>query len=88
MFYFLLKRCLLSLCIFQVLLDLGVSPNMKDARCLTPLYYGIAHNTDPAITEMLLQERAFVGCQDEQGWYEIHHVSLNILLLILKLFSF
>lgn len=60
---------------FQVLLDLGLSPNMKDARCLTPLYYGIAHNSDPAITEMLLQERAVIGSQDEQGWYEIHHVS-------------
>ncbi|XP_076077149.1 uncharacterized protein LOC143047778 isoform X5 [Mytilus galloprovincialis] len=64
----------------KVLLDLGLSPNMKDARCLTPLYYGIAHNSDPAITEMLLQERAVIGSQDEQGWYEIHHACKEGLL--------
>ncbi|XP_052102978.1 SH3 and multiple ankyrin repeat domains protein 2-like isoform X2 [Mytilus californianus] len=64
----------------KVLLDLGLSPNMKDARCLTPLYYGIAHNSDPAITEMLLQERAVIGSQDEQGWFEIHHACKQGLL--------
>ena len=59
---------------FQTLLDLGVSPNMKDSRSLTPLYYTVSHCTSPTCMEMLLQERAFIGAQDEQGWFEIHHV--------------
>lgn len=59
---------------FQTLLDLGVSPNLKDSRSLTPLYYTVSHCTSPSCVEMLLQERAFIGSQDEQGWFEIHHV--------------
>lgn len=59
---------------FQTLLDLGVSPNLKDSRSLTPLYYTVSHCTSPSCMEMLLQERAFIGSQDEQGWFEIHHV--------------
>ncbi|XP_056013643.1 SH3 and multiple ankyrin repeat domains protein 3-like isoform X6 [Ostrea edulis] len=57
----------------KTLLDLGVSPNMKDSRSLTPLYYTVCHCTGPGCMEMLLQERAFIGSQDEQGWFEIHH---------------
>ncbi|XP_078327445.1 uncharacterized protein LOC111102495 isoform X2 [Crassostrea virginica] len=57
----------------KTLLDLGVSPNMKDSRSLTPLYYTVSHCTSPTCMEMLLQERAFIGAQDEQGWFEIHH---------------
>lgn len=57
----------------KTLLDLGVSPNLKDSRSLTPLYYTVSHCTSPSCMEMLLQERAFIGSQDEQGWFEIHH---------------
>nr|XP_034334437.1 SH3 and multiple ankyrin repeat domains protein 3 isoform X4 [Crassostrea gigas] len=57
----------------KTLLDLGVSPNLKDSRSLTPLYYTVSHCTSPSCVEMLLQERAFIGSQDEQGWFEIHH---------------
>ena len=65
---------------FQTLLDLGVSPNMKDSRSLTPLYYTVSHCTSPTCMEMLLQERAFIGAQDEQGWFEIHHVRNYIMI--------
>ncbi|XP_061195721.1 SH3 and multiple ankyrin repeat domains protein 2-like isoform X4 [Saccostrea echinata] len=57
----------------KTLLDLGVSPNIKDSRSLTPLYYTVCHCSSPGCMEMLLQERAFIGSQDEQGWFEIHH---------------
>ncbi|XP_062608339.1 SH3 and multiple ankyrin repeat domains protein 3-like isoform X1 [Saccostrea cucullata] len=57
----------------KTLLDLGVSPNIKDSRSLTPLYYTVCHCSTPGCMEMLLQERAFIGSQDEQGWFEIHH---------------
>ncbi|XP_046359225.2 SH3 and multiple ankyrin repeat domains protein 3-like isoform X1 [Haliotis rufescens] len=56
----------------KTLLDLGASPNYKDLRGLTPLYYAVCNETNPLCTEMLLHERAFIGLQDEQGWFEIH----------------
>lgn len=58
-------------------MDLGVSPNLKDARGLTPLYYCVANGGTPVLTEMLLQERAIIGAQDEQGWAEIHQVTFT-----------
>ena len=60
----------------QALLDLGASTNYKDSRGLTPLYYSILYSKNPNIAEALLHERAFIGSQDEQGWYEIHQVQM------------
>ncbi|XP_067674841.1 SH3 and multiple ankyrin repeat domains protein 3-like isoform X2 [Haliotis asinina] len=56
----------------KTLLDLGASPNYKDLQGLTPLYHAVCNETNPLCTEMLLHERAFIGLQDEQGWFEIH----------------
>ena len=61
--------------ILQTFLDLGASTNYKDSRGLTPLYYSVLYGKNANCTEMLLHERAHVGVQDEQGWYEIHQVS-------------
>lgn len=58
----------------QTLLDLGASPDYKDARGLTPLYYSVSNDTSQLCTEMLLHERAYVGTHDDQGWCEIHQV--------------
>ncbi|GAB1605298.1 protein shank-like isoform X1 [Argonauta hians] len=55
----------------KTLLDLGASPNYKDLRYLTPLYYAVSKD-DPVCAELLLNERAFIGTTDEQGWFEIH----------------
>nr|UVH70858.1 SHANK [Octopus bimaculoides] len=55
----------------KTLLDLGASPNYKDLRYLTPLYY-VVSKADPVCAELLLNERAIIGTTDEQGWFEIH----------------
>lgn len=59
----------------QTLLDLGASPNYKDLRYLTPLYYVVSKD-DPVCAELLLNERAIIGTTDEQGWFEIHQVNI------------
>lgn len=56
----------------KTLLDLGASPNYKDARGLTPLYYTVVHNADPQLTELLLHDHAQPGTADPQGWQEVH----------------
>ncbi|XP_033741681.1 protein shank-like isoform X2 [Pecten maximus] len=61
----------------KTLLDLGASPNLKDARGLTPLYYCAAHSCNPICMEMLLMEKAIIGATDEQGWMEIHQACHN-----------
>ncbi|XP_037834347.1 SH3 and multiple ankyrin repeat domains protein 3 isoform X3 [Kryptolebias marmoratus] len=54
------------------LLDLGASPDYKDSRGLTPLYHSSMVGGDPYCCELLLHDHAQVGCEDENGWQEIH----------------
>uniref|UniRef100_A0A1A9VGK1 SH3 and multiple ankyrin repeat domains protein 3 n=1 Tax=Glossina austeni TaxID=7395 RepID=A0A1A9VGK1_GLOAU len=54
------------------LLELGASPNYKDARGITPLYISITRKCDAKITESLLHDHASLGTQDNQGWNEVH----------------
>ncbi|XP_078275734.1 SH3 and multiple ankyrin repeat domains protein 3 isoform X4 [Rhinoraja longicauda] len=54
------------------LLDLGASPDYKDSRGLTPLYHTSMVGGDPYCCELILHDRANVGCMDENGWQEIH----------------
>lgn len=61
----------------QTLLDLGASPDYKDSRGLTPLYHSAMVGGDPYCCELLLHDYAKVGCIDENGWQEIHQVSLE-----------
>lgn len=63
-----------SLEAMKTLLELGASPNYKDAKGLTPLYLTITHNVEPQFTETLLHDHATIGAQDLQGWQEVHQV--------------
>ncbi|XP_055085791.1 SH3 and multiple ankyrin repeat domains protein 2b [Periophthalmus magnuspinnatus] len=54
------------------LLELGASPDYKDSRGLTPLYHSVVVGGDPGCCELLLNQRATVCCQDENGWHEVH----------------
>ncbi|KAG8196805.1 hypothetical protein JTE90_027522 [Oedothorax gibbosus] len=56
----------------RTLLDLGSSPNYKDMRGLTTLYYSVVCSSNPQLTEMLLHDRAFIGTADPHGWQEVH----------------
>ncbi|KAL8575528.1 hypothetical protein ACOMHN_059593 [Nucella lapillus] len=58
----------------RTLLDLGVSSNVKDGQCLTPLYHSLLQDHSPLTTYMLLHERACMGTPDHLGWQEIHQV--------------
>uniref|UniRef100_A0A1A9WV00 SH3 and multiple ankyrin repeat domains protein 3 n=1 Tax=Glossina brevipalpis TaxID=37001 RepID=A0A1A9WV00_9MUSC len=59
------------------LLELGASPNYKDARGITPLYISITRKCDAKITESLLHDHASLGTQDNQGWNEVHQVLIS-----------
>ncbi|KAG8200115.1 hypothetical protein JTE90_018905 [Oedothorax gibbosus] len=56
----------------KTLLDLGASPNYKDSKGLTPLYYTLLHASDHQLTETLLHDHAMIGTCDPQGWQEVH----------------
>lgn len=56
------------------MLDLGASPNYRDSKGLTPLYYTITHGADVQLAEMLLHDHAAIGATDPQGWQEVHQV--------------
>lgn len=64
----------LSVCICRTLLELGASPNYRDARGLTPLYLSVIKKTDAKICESLLHDHATLSITDAQGWMEIHQV--------------
>lgn len=58
----------------RTLLDLGASPNYKDAKGLTPLYLSTSNSVPVELCELLLQDHAQVGAQDTQEWQEVHQV--------------
>ncbi|XP_054160234.1 protein shank-like isoform X2 [Oppia nitens] len=57
----------------KTLLDLGASPNYKDAAGLTPLCYTILNESNPKLTQLLLHEHSMIGVVDHHGWQEVHH---------------
>ncbi|GAB6022714.1 hypothetical protein CHUAL_006810 [Chamberlinius hualienensis] len=61
----------------KTMLDLGASPNYKDNKGLTPLYYSIINNADPHVCELLLHDHAAIGAADHQGWQEVHQSCRN-----------
>jgi SH3/ankyrin repeat-containing protein len=61
----------------KTMLDLGGSPNYKDCKGLTPLYLSVSLQAEPAMTQVLLHDHAFIGAQDLQGWHEVHQVREN-----------
>ncbi|XP_014481253.1 PREDICTED: SH3 and multiple ankyrin repeat domains protein 2 isoform X2 [Dinoponera quadriceps] len=64
----------------KTLLELGASPNYKDTKGLTPLYYSVTCKTDPMLCETLLHDHATIGAQDLQGWQEVHQACRNNLV--------
>jgi SH3/ankyrin repeat-containing protein len=68
----------------QTLLDLGASPNYKDLKGLTPLYYCVSNSSDVVCVELLLHDRALVGSTDLQGWQEVHQACRNGLVAHLE----
>lgn len=58
----------------KTLLELGASPNYKDNKGLTPLYYSISQSVEPTFAETLLHDHASTGSADVQGWQEVHQV--------------
>lgn len=63
----------------KTLLELGASPNYKDNKGLTPLYFTVHPNVDPVFSETLLHDHATTGAADTQGWQEVHQVSFYYL---------
>lgn len=57
----------------KTFLDLGASPNYRDAAGLTPLFYSILYSANPKLTQLLLHEHSIHGVADAQGWQEVHH---------------
>ena len=49
------------------MLDLGASPNYKDLKGLSPLYYCVTNSSEVVICELLLHDRSAVGATDLQG---------------------
>ncbi|CAJ0930495.1 unnamed protein product [Ranitomeya imitator] len=70
----LLSHSLVALAVcFRIILTLrGASPDYKDSRGLTPLYHSAMVGGDPYCCELLLRDYANLGCEDENGWQEIH----------------
>ncbi|CAN0426044.1 unnamed protein product [Lampetra fluviatilis] len=58
--------------VLQTLLELGLSPDLRDSRGLSALYYSCVAGGEARSCETLLYERAQVGCADDNGWQEIH----------------
>lgn len=61
----------------KTLLDLGASPNYRDNKGLTPLYYSVLYNADSHVCELLLHDHAVIGAADLQGWQEVHQACRN-----------
>ncbi|XP_049544253.1 uncharacterized protein LOC125956427 isoform X2 [Anopheles darlingi] len=61
----------------STLLELGASPNYRDAKGLTPVYLSVTRKTDPKVSEVLLHDHATLGIQDSQGWQEVHQACRN-----------
>ncbi|KAF7280771.1 hypothetical protein GWI33_005499 [Rhynchophorus ferrugineus] len=69
-----------SLEALKTLLELGASPNYKDNKGLTALYFTVTPSVDPIFTETLLHDYATTGAADTQGWHEVHQACKNGLL--------
>lgn len=57
----------------RTLLSMGASPNSMDCRNLMPLILACQIEGARSVCEVLLRERAMVGCTDRNGWTELHH---------------
>ncbi|CAH1128889.1 unnamed protein product [Ceutorhynchus assimilis] len=69
-----------SLDSLKTLLELGASPNYKNNKGLTALYFTITPNIEPIFSETLLHDHATTGSADSQGWQEVHQACKHGLL--------
>lgn len=60
----------------RTLLDLGSSPNIRDARGLTPLWVAVSSKASPMLCQALLHDHSIHGVSDAQGWQEVHQVNI------------
>ena len=58
----------------RTLLDLGASPNYRDAKALTPLWNAVSCRASPMLCQALLHDYSIHGVQDSQGLHEVHPV--------------
>jgi len=69
---------MLFLCLHQILLELGASPNVYDEKNLTPLYHTILNKQIKSINDssyccqLLLQDHSIVNCRDDYLSTELH----------------
>uniref|UniRef100_A0A0P5I0W8 SH3 and multiple ankyrin repeat domains protein n=1 Tax=Daphnia magna TaxID=35525 RepID=A0A0P5I0W8_9CRUS len=61
----------------RTLLDLGASPNVRDAKGLTPLWTAVSAKASPMLCQALLHDYSIHGVQDAQGWHEVHQACRN-----------
>ena len=59
----------------KMLLVLRASPSPLDAKNLTPLFRACQMQNTREICETLLRDRSVVGCNDFNGWSELHHAA-------------
>ena len=65
----------------RTLLDLGASPNVRDAKGLTPLWTAVSAKASPMLCQALLHDYSIHGVQDAQGWHEVHQVCQSFFFL-------
>ncbi len=64
----------------KMLLDLGASPDLRDANGLTALYHCCLESkgvTSLRSVEILLKDHCQVDVRDRQAWTELHHAAKN-----------
>ena len=66
----------------RTLLDLGASPNYRDAKNLTPLWNAVSCRASPMLCQALLHDYSIHGVQDAQGWHEVHQVRTSHIFVI------
>ena len=59
----------------KMLLDLGASPDLRDAAGLTPLYHSAMGGSAIRCAEILLKDRAEIGITNRDAWTELHQAA-------------
>ncbi|KER28135.1 hypothetical protein T265_04969 [Opisthorchis viverrini] len=59
----------------KVLLDLGMNPNVRDGKSLTPLYYAVSRDIPTKCIALLLYDHAILGVVDDKNRQEVHQES-------------
>ncbi|TGZ59273.1 hypothetical protein CRM22_009167 [Opisthorchis felineus] len=60
----------------KVLLDLGMNPNVRDSKSLTPLYHAVSRDIPTKCIALLLYDHAILGIVDDKNRQEVHQACL------------